>query len=120
MRREAPFAHHVFARDVFTDGVCNKDPILLIHVAEKAKRDYPDRKCVFVTQDQKFRDQVERAAGQAQKCGNVLKATRFIRALDSVKIIVFGFTNGVERNTIRAGQVVRKLVQVHVELEALV
>lgn len=51
---EAPFADHLFVRDIFPQGTCNNDTRLFDNIVRAHKASYPHRACFLVTSDRKF------------------------------------------------------------------
>lgn len=51
-------AKHFFVRDLFGESVCRSDYKLFSRVDALRRKYYPFSQCVFVTQDQKFSDEV--------------------------------------------------------------
>lgn len=47
-------AHHLFVWDVFRPNICNHDPRLFLHINQLRKENFPDLRCVFVTEDLGF------------------------------------------------------------------
>lgn len=51
-------AQHFFVRDLFRESVCRNDYKLFSRVDSFRRKYYPSSQCVFVTQDQKFSNEV--------------------------------------------------------------
>lgn len=95
MRKTILFADHIFAREVFSEEDCDPDYHLFSKVEEKRRAEYPDKICLFITQDKKdFIDRVKRHPAY-----NV-----------TIKVIRIEHCNTVELNWIRAGETASSLV----------